>query len=124
MHVEFRSGTLGPMEVHAVLNDGSVGAEIHVQGQAAHTLLAAGLPSLERALGERNLHVENLAVYQDHTGGGTSGGERQNPHSGSYPSPQRQASPWHNPPQSRSAASSSLEIDEPTNAASGLSVQA
>ena len=79
MHVELRSGTLGPVEVHAVVHEGSVGAEIHVQGQEAHTLLAAGLPSLERALGERNLRVENIAVYQDQTGGGMSGGEKQDP---------------------------------------------
>jgi len=58
MHVELRSGALGPLEVHAVMHEGSLGAEIHVQGQEAHTLLAAGLPSLERALGERNLRVD------------------------------------------------------------------
>ena len=79
MHVEFRSGALGPLEVHAVVHDGSVGAEIHVQGQEAHTLLAAGLPSLERALGERNLRVENIAVYQDQAGAGMSGGGKQDP---------------------------------------------
>jgi hypothetical protein len=62
MHVELRSGTLGPLEVHAILHEGAVGAEIHVQGQEAHTLLATGLPSLERALGDRDLHVENISV--------------------------------------------------------------
>ena len=75
MHVELRSGALGPLEVHAVVHEGSVGAEIHVQGQEAHTLLAAGLPSLERALGERNLRVENIAVYQDHAGRNERGRE-------------------------------------------------
>jgi flagellar hook-length control protein FliK len=85
MHVEFRSGALGPLEVHAVLSAGAVGAEIHVRGQEAHTLLAAGLPSLERAMGERNLRVENISVYQDQAGGGMSGGERQGHRSGSYP---------------------------------------
>jgi flagellar hook-length control protein FliK len=124
MHVEFRSGALGPMEVRAVLNDGSVGAEIHVQGQAAHTLLAAGLPSLERALGERNVRVENLTVYQDQAGGGMGGGEEQNPHSGSSPSQQHQTSPWGNPPQPRPPASGSLEGDELMNPAPGLSVRA
>jgi flagellar hook-length control protein FliK len=93
MHVELRTGALGPLEVHAVVHEGSVGAEIHVQGQEAHTLLAAGLPSLERALGERNLRVENISVYQDQTGGGASGGGKQDPHSGSSPTPQRQALP-------------------------------
>ena len=124
MHVELRSGALGPLEVHAVLHEGSVGAEIHVQGQEAHTLLAAGLPSLERALGERNLRVENIAVYQDQAGGGMSGGERQDPQSGSSPSPQHQVLPWDSPPQPRSAASGSSEDEELANPAAGLSVRA
>ncbi|MDR3674558.1 MAG: flagellar hook-length control protein FliK [Acidobacteriota bacterium] len=124
MHVELRSGALGPLEVHAVVREGSVGAEIHVQGQEAHTLLSAGLPSLERALGERNLRVENIAVYQDHAGGGMSGGERQGQHSDSSPSQQQQVLPWGSPPQSRTAARSSLEGEEIASAAAGLSVRA
>jgi flagellar hook-length control protein FliK len=124
MHVELRSGTLGPLEVHAVLNEGTLGAEIHVQGQEAHTLLAAGLPSLERALGERNLRVENIAVYQDQTGGGLSGGEKQNQQSSSYPSAQHQALPWNNLPQPSRAARGSAEDEELENPATGLSVRA
>ena len=124
MHVELRSGALGPLEVHAVLHEGSLGAEIHVQGQEAHTLLAAGLPSLERALGERNLRVENIAVYQDHAGGGMSGGEKQDPHSGSSSTPQRQVLPWDNPPQATNSASGSSEDAELANPAAGLSVRA
>jgi hypothetical protein len=124
IHVELRSGTLGPVEVHAVVHEGSVGAEIHVQGQEAHTLLAAGLPSLERALGERNLRVENISVYQDQTGGGMSGGGKQDPNPGSSPSPQRQVLPWDNPPQTSSAANGSSEDEELANPAAGLSIRA
>jgi hypothetical protein len=124
MHVELRSGPMGPIEVHTVVHDGSVGAEIHVQGQEAHTLLAAGLPSLERALTDRNLRVENIAVYQDHTGGGMGGGERQDSPSDSSPSPHHQALPWDDPPQPRSAARDSLAGEESANPAAGLSVQA
>ena len=124
MHVEFRSGVLGPMELHAVVNGGSIGAEIHVQGQEAHTLLAAGLPSLERALSERNLRVENISVYQEHSGGGTSSGEKQNQESGSNPSAQHQALPWTNSPQPHPAAGGSLDGEESTNPATGLSVRA
>ena len=124
MHVELRSPALGPLEVHAVVNGGSVGAEIRVQGQEAHTLLAAGLPSLERALGERNLRVENLAVYQDHAGGEMSGGEKQEPESGSYhPTPQ-QVLTGDSPPQPSRATSGSSEDEYPANPASGLSVRA
>jgi flagellar hook-length control protein FliK len=112
------------MEVHAVVSGGSVGAEIHVQGQEAHTLLAAGVPALERALGERNLRVENIAVYQDHAGGGTSGGEKQDQQSGSNPSAQHQVLLWGNPPQSSAAAGGSLDGEELANPAVGLSVRA
>ena len=124
MHVELRSGVLGPMDVRAVLHEGSVGAEIHVQGQEAHTLLAAGLPSLERTLGERNLRVENIAVYHDHMGGEMSGGDKQDQESGSYPSAQRQAVFWDNPPQPGSSGRDSLEDEELANPAAGLSVRA
>jgi flagellar hook-length control protein FliK len=124
MHVELRSGALGPMEVHAVMHEGSVGAEIHVQGQEAHTLLAAGLPSLERALAERNLRVENIAVYQDHTGGGASGGGKQDPNSGSSPSPQHQVLPWDSPPKASQSVSGSWQDEELANPVTGLSVRA
>jgi hypothetical protein len=124
MHVELRSGPLGPLEVHAVVREGSVGAEIHVEDHQAQTLLTAGLPSLERAMGERNLHVGNIAVYQDHVGGGMSGGENQNPHSGSSPSPQPPALRWDNPPQPGSTAQNSSEVDELAGPATGLSVRA
>ena len=123
MHVEFRTGALGPLEVHAVVNGASVGAEIHVQGQEAHTLLVAGVPALERALGERNLRVENIAVYQDHAGGGATGGEKQNQQSDSHPSAQHQVLPWGNPPPS-ATASGSLDGEELTNPAAGLSIRA
>ena len=124
MHVELRSGPLGPLELHTVVHDGSVGAEIHVQGQEAHSLIAAGLPSLERALSDRNLRVENISVYQDHTGSGMGGGERQNSQSDSSPSPHHQALPWDSPAPPRNSSKSSLENEDSANPAAGLSVQA
>ena len=123
MHVELRTGALGPLDVHAVVHEGTVGAEIHVQGQEAHSLLAAGLPSLERALGERNLRVENINIYQDQGGGGTSGGGKQDSQSGSS-SPQRQVLPWDNHPHASNTANGSSDDEELANPASGLSVQA
>jgi flagellar hook-length control protein FliK len=124
MHVELRSPALGAVELRAIVSGGSVGAEIHVQGQEAHTLLAAGLPSLERALGERNLRVENITVHQGQTGGEMGGGEKQNPQSGSYGSAQRQVLIWDNPPQPSNVTSGSLEDENPINSPSGLSVRA
>jgi flagellar hook-length control protein FliK len=124
MHMELRTSPLGPMEVHTVVHEGLVGAEIHVQGQEAHTLLAAGLPSLERALGERNLRVENIAVFHDQVGSGMSGGEKQDQRSGSSPSPQHQVMPWGSPSRPGSVASSSSDDEDLANPATGLSVRA
>jgi flagellar hook-length control protein FliK len=124
MHVELRSPALGPLEVRAVVNEGSVGAEIRVQGQEAHTLLAAGLPALERALGERNLRVENISVHHDQTGGEMGGGEKQNPQSGSYPSSQRQVLLWGSPLPPNGVTSGSLEDENFANPPTGLSVRA
>jgi flagellar hook-length control protein FliK len=106
------------------VHDGSVGAEIHVQGQEAHTLIAAGLPSLERALADRNLRVENVTVYQDQTGAGMGGDGRQSSNSGSSPSQHHQALPWDSPPTTGRATNSSTEGEELGNPATGLSVQA
>jgi flagellar hook-length control protein FliK len=107
-----------------VVREGAVGAEIHVQGQEAHAVLTAGIPSLERALTDRNLRVENIAVYQDHTSGGMGGGHRQDSQPGSSPSPHHPSSPWDNPPHSRGRSSNSSQGEESANPAAGLSVQA
>ncbi len=124
MRVELRTSPLGPLEVHTVVHDGSVGAEIRVQGPEAHTLLTTGLPSLERALGQQNLRVENLSVYQDPSGGGTSTGGGQDAHTGSHPSMQRQTLPWGSSPQPSIPSSGSLEEEELTIPATGLSIRA
>ena len=79
MHVELLSASLGPLTVHTILRGEAVGAEIHVGNHQAHTLLAAELPSLERALGDRNLHLENISIRQDaFSGGMTNGGGGRN----------------------------------------------
>ncbi len=124
MHVELRSSPLGPMEIHTIVREGSVGAEIHVQGQEAHSLLAAGLPSLERALNDRNLRVENISVYQNQTGGGMGGGERQNSHPEYSPTPERQPPVWGNPSAAGRARNSSSDSEDLAIPTSGLSVQA
>jgi flagellar hook-length control protein FliK len=123
MHVELHSGSLGNVEVRAVVNENAVGAEIRVQGEAAHTLLVAGLPSLEHALGERNMRVDNILLYQD-AAGGMSGGENSNQHSGSYPTSQGQAPAWSGSPQPSEAPSASWEEQESDTPATGLSVRA
>jgi hypothetical protein len=123
MNVELRSGPLGPLEIHTTVREGSVGAEIHVQGQEAHSILSAGLPSLERALTDRNLRVENIAVYQNQSGGGMSDGQHQGTQSGSHAARQ-QAMPWNAPLQPSHNATDVGAIENSTDTASGLSVRA
>ena len=123
MRVEFRNGALGPLEVHAVVNGGSVGAEIHVQGQEAHTLLAASLPALERALGERDLHVSNIAIYQNQSGQEMSGGQRQGQQPGSDPSLRRSALLWDGPHHSSLESATIMESEEFASTANGLSIR-
>ena len=126
MHVELRNSPLGPVEVHTVIREASVGAEIHVQGQEAHNLLSASLPGLERALGERSLRVESLAVYQDHAGADTSGGggESQGQQSNSSPSPHPPVMPWNALSEQATVASTTAELGEWYEPETGLSVQA
>ena len=124
MHVQMRSGALGPVEVRATLNDGTIGAEIHVKGQEAHSLLSAGLPTLERAMGEHNVRVESLSVYQDASAGNMSGGNQQGRQSGAHahaPAPREDSLTGQ--VRRTGTASSSLQGDEPYPA-SGLSVHA
>jgi hypothetical protein len=122
MHVELRSGLLGPLEVHAVVREGSVGAEIHVEGHDAHSALAASLPSLQQALGERNLRVDSIAVYRDYVGGGMSGGERQGAHSSPSYSAQPQVVRWDSASRPRPPADGTQGIEVGEDSAVGLNV--
>jgi hypothetical protein len=124
MHVELRSGLLGPLEVHAVVREGSVGAEIHVEGHDAHSTLAASLPSLQQALGERNLRVESIAIYRDYVGGGMSGGERQGAHSSPSYSLQSQVVRGDAASQPNRSPVSTLEMADMEDSDVGLSVHA
>ena len=124
MHVEFRSGPLGPMQLHTIVSEGSVGAEIHVQGQEAHTLLAAGLPSLESSLSARNLHVQSITVHQDGIAGGMSGFGREGSPSDSPPPPRPPARNWNNSPLPGTAASESPVNQESDELTAGLSIRA
>jgi flagellar hook-length control protein FliK len=123
MHVELRSGTLGPLQVHTIVRDGTVGAEIHVESHEARAILAEGLPSLEKALGERDLRMANVAIYQDHAGAGMSGGGRQNSHAGSSPTPREQVIAPGTTAQP-SSSESALEVENLIYSTAGLSVRA
>jgi len=111
------------VELHTSVREGSVGAEIRVQGQQAHSLLSAGLPSLERALTDRNLRVENISVFHDQSRGSTNDGQRQGSQSESHP-PRQQFLPWDESSQTRREKSEANVAESSINTAAGLSVRA
>jgi hypothetical protein len=62
MHVAMQTDALGALQLHAVLDNGKVGASIQVVTHDAHTVLTNDLPALQQVLKEQNLKVDHLAV--------------------------------------------------------------
>src|SRR5581483_11618131 len=124
MRVELRSGPLGPVEVHAMVRGGAVGAEIHVHAPEAHSTLSAAIPSLERSLAERNLRVENISVYQNPSEGMTGGGAGRESQSESSPSHQPQPFEGNNAVSTNNGNNDVSNEREPEAATSGLNVRA
>ncbi len=74
MRVTMQTQSLGPLELHAVLDGGRLGASISVVNREAHTLLSNSLASLQQSLIDRNLRVDHLSVLNASAGGGTNTG--------------------------------------------------
>lgn len=89
MRVAMQTDNLGPLELHAVLDGGRLGASIAVVNHEAHTLLTNNLPSLQQVLNDQNLRVDHLSVLNASTSTGTNtgngGGFQSGGHSHSYP---------------------------------------
>jgi flagellar hook-length control protein FliK len=62
LRVQFRTDSLGTLELRAVLDGDRLGATIGVQNAQAHQALLTQLPALEQSLVHQNLRVEHLAV--------------------------------------------------------------
>jgi trimeric autotransporter adhesin len=62
MHVAMQTDTLGALQLHAVLDNGQLGASIQVVSHDAHTVLTNDLPALQQVLKEQNLRIDHLAV--------------------------------------------------------------
>lgn len=75
MHVSLQTDSLGPLELHAVLDGGKVGASIAVVNHDAHTLLTNELPALQQVLSDQNLRVEHLSVLSSPMSSGTGTGK-------------------------------------------------
>ncbi|MGH9328283.1 MAG: flagellar hook-length control protein FliK [Terriglobia bacterium] len=74
MHVSLQTESLGPLELHAILDGGKVGASIAVVNHEAHTVLTNELPALQQVLSEQNLRVEHLSVLSAPMNSGTGTG--------------------------------------------------
>ena len=64
MNVALRTEEMGAVQVHARVTGDLVGAAITVERHDAHAALASDLPALHQALNERQLRVQNLALFQ------------------------------------------------------------
>lgn len=93
MRVAIQTKNLGPLELHAVLHGGRLGASIAVGNNEAHTLLTNNLPSLQQVLNDRNLPVEHLSVLNASTSSGTNTGSHGGSQSGGQPQT-RPNTPW------------------------------
>src|SRR5579875_1579343 len=93
MRIALQTESLGPLELHAVLDGGRLGASISVLNHEAHTLLTNSLPSLQQVLTDRDLRVERLSVLNA-APGGTNTGNGGGFHSGGQTHPRPNAPAW------------------------------
>ena len=99
MRIAMQTETLGPLELHAVLDGGHLGASIAVVNHEAHTLLTNNLPSLQQVLNDQNLRVDHLSVLNAATSSGTNTGSGGGFQSGGQPQSPPDAPRWGFSPQ-------------------------
>lgn len=76
MRVALQTDTMGALQLHAVLDNGRVGASISVMSHEAHTLLTNELPSLQQALADQNVRLDHLTVINTPMTSGGMGDSR------------------------------------------------
>lgn len=76
MRVSLQTDTMGALQLHAVLDNGRVGASISVVNHEAHTLLTNELPSLQQALADQNVRLDHLTVINTPMTSGGMGDSR------------------------------------------------
>ena len=72
MQVAFRSEALGSVNLRAVARENTIEAALGVERADVRAHLMSELPTLEQALAERNLKVQNITISHGSTGGGTA----------------------------------------------------
>lgn len=82
MRISVNTEALGPIELRATSDKDRIGAVIAAAKPETQELLNSELPTLQQALSERNLQVQQLTVSQGSLAGGGMfgrGGYSQNP---------------------------------------------
>lgn len=82
MHISMDTELLGSIDLRTVVHQSTVTATIGVQRSDVQNLLANDLPALQHSLADRNLHVEQISVFDStigaRTGFGGSSQQQQN----------------------------------------------
>ncbi|MEJ2006636.1 MAG: flagellar hook-length control protein FliK [Acidobacteriota bacterium] len=94
MRVALQTDSLGPVELHAVLDSGRVGASIAVVNHEAHTLLTNNLPALQQTLTDQNVRLDHLSVLNTPMNSGTNTGAGGGSHSGTHSQSGRNTPGW------------------------------
>jgi flagellar hook-length control protein FliK len=123
MRVAMQTDTLGALQLHAVLDNGQLGASIQVVSHDAHTLLSNDLPALQQVLTDQNLRVDHLAVINSPMTSGAGTGNGRGFHSEDFRQAENPNARWAStPPPTPVVTTSSGEMLE--NLTGRLSVRA
>jgi len=90
VRIAMQADQLGQVQLHATLNGQQVGAAITVEKKEAHAAMALELPSLQQALEEHHLRVNEVVLTQGalHSFSGNAGNPGNPGHSGNAPAGQ------------------------------------
>lgn len=122
MHVALQTESMGALQLHAVLDNGRVGASISVVSHEAHTLLSNELPALQQVLTDQNIRVDRLTVVNSPMSSGAGAGDGRGFQSGNFNSPRDPAARWLST--TSPSESASKEVPAPEDIRRRLSVRA
>jgi hypothetical protein len=124
MRVAMQTDSLGALQLHAVLDNGRLGASIQVVSHDAHTLLSNDLPALQQVLTDHNLRVDHLAVINSPMTSGAGGGDRHSFQSEDFSQRENPNTRWPSSPAAPAASTRSVEASALENLRGRLSVRA
>jgi flagellar hook-length control protein FliK len=77
MHIAMDTDLLGSIDLRAVVHQSGLTATIGVQHADVQALLSSELPGLQRALSQKNLHVEQISIFGSAVGSQSNQGGSQ-----------------------------------------------